>query len=172
MKLTDIINDLQEVLKIDGDIDVFRINDSIGGCLQLTSVGSIKKSERTWFDNAQLTIVREQDGDVNKQIKPCPFCGANNDTHNNIVKLYDEQFYAYTYCHKCGAHVYGDWNSRPLEDTLKSNNAKLEQYLNRLVDTLSKDENIHPPTHPDCLYPTCADCVECWRNWLISGDYI
>ena len=62
-------------------------------------------------------------------LKPCPFCGTSNEKHNNIVKLYDDEYYAYEYCNACGARVYANWNNRPIEDALQARIDELEKQV-------------------------------------------
>ena len=65
-------------------------------------------------------------------LKPCPFCGTSNEKHNNIVKLYDDEYYAYEYCNACGARVYANWNNRPIEDALQARIDELEKQVDLL----------------------------------------
>lgn len=73
------------------------------------------------------------------KLKPCPFCGADNRGHENIVELYDDEHYKFTKCQKCGAIVYSDWNSPPIEDKLRSENVALVVGIKRL-DRMSVDD--------------------------------
>ena len=71
-------------------------------------------------------------------LKPCPFCGTSNEKHNNIVKLYDDEYYAYEYCNACGARVYANWNNRPIEDALRKEIAQLQADNRSLVEQMNQ----------------------------------
>lgn len=71
-------------------------------------------------------------------LKPCPFCGTSNEKHNNIVKLYDDEYYAYEYCNACGARVYANWNTRPIEDALRKEIAQLQADNRSLVEQMNQ----------------------------------
>ena len=69
-------------------------------------------------------------------LKPCPFCGTSNEKHNNIVKLYDDEYYAYEYCNACGTRVYANWNNRPIEDALQARIDELEKQVDLLKNKI------------------------------------
>jgi hypothetical protein len=74
-------------------------------------------------------------------LKPCPFCGTSNEKHNNIVKLYDDEYYAYEYCNACGARVYANWNTRPIEDALQARIDELERRIANALDSATAAQN-------------------------------
>lgn len=56
------------------------------------------------------------------ELKPCPFCGGGN--------IHEEKKVDLVYCTECGGEFHtdlgGSWNSRPIEDALKTRIAELE----------------------------------------------
>ena len=80
------------------------------------------------------------------KLKPCPFCG-------NEAEFNSDEFGEGVCCKSCGATlhngVYGeqgrklasaDWNTRPIEDELEAENARLREALGVILDEAQKDE--------------------------------
>ena len=101
-------------------------------------------------------------------LKPCPFCGTSNEKHNNIVKLYDDEYYAYEHCNACGARVYANWNNRPIEDALQARIDELEKLNRAALERLT--EHACPPNRRNYGQPCndSDDCVACWREFLMQ----
>ena len=85
-----------------------------------------------------ILISLEEKEKLMSDLKPCPFCGTSNEKHNNIVKLYDDEYYAYEYCNACGARVYANWNNRPIEDALRKEIAQLQADNRSLVEQMNQ----------------------------------
>ena len=79
-------------------------------------------------------------------LKPCPFCGSE-------AEFNSDEFGEGVCCKSCGATihngVYGeegrklasaDWNSRPIENELEAENARLREALEVILDAAHKDE--------------------------------
>jgi len=54
---------------------------------------------------------------MSEELKACPFCGSNN--------IRPAQVESGTMCRNCGTESYGNWNTRPIEDALQSEIARL-----------------------------------------------
>lgn len=58
-------------------------------------------------------------------LKPCPFCKSIN-----VAFPCGEEGYI---CRNCGSVGFGDWNSRPIEDALRSKVEELEKESTQLL---------------------------------------
>ena len=83
---------------------------------------------------------------MTENLKRCPFCGGE-------AEFNSDEFGEGVCCKSCGASlsngVYGeegrklasaDWNSRPIENELEAENARLREALESILDAAQKDE--------------------------------
>lgn len=83
---------------------------------------------------------------MTENLKRCPFCGSE-------AEFNSDEFGEGVCCKSCGASlsngVYGeegrklasaDWNSRPIENELEAENARLREALESILDAAQKDE--------------------------------
>lgn len=83
---------------------------------------------------------------MTENLKRCPFCGSE-------AEFNSDEFGEGVCCKSCGATlhngVYGeegrklassDWNSRPIENELEAENARLREALESILDAAQKDE--------------------------------
>lgn len=75
------------------------------------------------------------------ELKPCPFCGKENEA-KYVVDYGGRTIFK---CQWCGAshQSQDDWNTRPIEDTLRAENARLKDVLKQL-EWLSRFVNTCP----------------------------
>jgi IS5 family transposase len=76
---------------------------------------------------------------MNDELKPCPFCGSSD------VKEYTDKS---IHCRQCGAESGVDWNTRPLEDSLRAQLAEKDAELDaadaaltHIVDCMKNPNN-------------------------------
>lgn len=62
---------------------------------------------------------------MSDELKPCPFCGQSATTNGGVVTCSNEMCEMY-YVRLLGA---GNWQLRPIEDTLRAENASLREAL-------------------------------------------
>ena len=80
------------------------------------------------------------------ELKPCPFCGGK--AHYYYQRENDS-----IVCEECGARLmyldfgedaqkelFKQWNTRPIEDSLRAKNKRLREVLERIGDEFEKDE--------------------------------
>lgn len=83
------------------------------------------------------------------ELKPCPFCGMKDEAR------YDKAHNgAYIFrCQWCGAEVRSqdDWNSRPIEDSLRAENERLRELLAR-VEWCDSVRNEQHEIVPGCWF--------------------
>ena len=62
-------------------------------------------------------------------LKPCPFCGSSNTTLDYYEISCPQELGTIVVCNDCGASAKSivDWNTRPIEDALKSENVNLSK---------------------------------------------
>jgi len=67
---------------------------------------------------------------MSEELKPCPFCGTDIILEGSLS---DGEWYI---CDYCGAESGGDgvngWNTRPIEDTLRAENERLREALQKI----------------------------------------
>lgn len=91
------------------------------------------------------------------EMKPCPFCGADNGYVDVIPNPFSNDIYSRGHCIKCHAvgtfymqsYLEGElrpsfeqmaqmateqWNTRPIEDALNKRIAELEGFIDRLIE--------------------------------------
>lgn len=81
-------------------------------------------SENSYYEDDFLGSEIELLPEQKKDLRPCPFCG-----YNNIRSPRNEDGFL---CLRCGSMVFGDWNSRPIEDSLRNRLQKDENRKLRL----------------------------------------
>ena len=63
------------------------------------------------------------------ELKACPFCGSSNTTLDYYEISCPQELGTIVVCNDCGASAKSivDWNTRPIEDALKSENVNLSK---------------------------------------------
>lgn len=99
------------------------------------------------------------------ELKPCPFCG-NTPKYESFRIPYDMGSPARIAKCKCGAWLnINRWNTRPLEDALRAENAKLREALDELV-TCTANLKFH--LSKDGNYSICkSDHTDMWMGETI-----
>lgn len=70
---------------------------------------------------------------TNTELKPCPFCGGKAEIE--IGKIGAVKDWYYVGCQSCtGSSENPDWNTRPVEDSLRAENEKLRGLIGELVE--------------------------------------
>lgn len=80
---------------------------------------------------------------MSDKLKPCPFCG------NTIIITRTGEGHT---CNRCGSVGYWDWNTRPIEDELRSQLAAANATIARYRAALAKIAEFKKCSGPGCYF--------------------
>lgn len=108
------------------------------------------------------------------KLKPCPFCGSDD------VHIESKNLFYWVECYQCGAtgqearlrdetvnvaqgeeRATNNWNTRPIEDELRSRAEKAEAMIDKLVDA---GNDLYTAMQPNCELAAWDKTVAEWHD--------